>query len=528
MYFHQNGYTPDGKKLLIFTPEGMSTVDLQTHKIDLLVPGFHPLSMSMSNGIEVSHHEPVVYYNQTIEGENAVIAMNMNTHEWKKAAVLPAGATLGGISADESMIIGIRNVGGGRGVTDGTPTIGTPTSPQPETPVATSPQTPAYTTPQTPRGSGAPTSPFPQTPRGSGTPANPTRGTPTNRGPGTPTSPTAQTPTNLGRGTPTSPMAQTPRGSGAPTSPGPETPSALRPSTPATPAAAANPGRARGAGAAGGAGGQSKQIYTVNLKTGESTSFFPSDDNLSHDNLNHFETSPTDAKLMLFAHEGNWATLERIWTMRADGSNLKLMHVRSMPNEIAGHEFFSHDGKWVYYDLQTPESAEFWIGGANVETGEHVRYPMQRSEWSVHYNVSWDGKLFSGDGGGPNSVANRDPNTNAHFDPPQNGQWMYLFTPTGEYTTIDVNGEKVKVGKLTTEKLADLRHHDYGNGESSRVEPNATFTPDDKWLTFRSNMEGALHVYEVEIARATPDEIKRIDGEWATYKAAGGTLPQPK
>src|ERR1700690_1992183 len=45
MYFHQNGYTPDGKKLLIFTPQGMSTVDLQTHQIDLLVPGYHALSM---------------------------------------------------------------------------------------------------------------------------------------------------------------------------------------------------------------------------------------------------------------------------------------------------------------------------------------------------------------------------------------------------------------------------------------------------------------------------------------------------
>jgi oligogalacturonide lyase len=216
--------------------------------------------------------------------------------------------------------------------------------------------------------------------------------------------------------------------------------------------------------------------------------------------------------------------VDRIWTMHADGTGLKLMHQRTMPKEIAGHEFFSHDGKWVYYDLQTPESGVFWIGGANVVTGEHVRYPILRSEWSVHYYVSWDGKMFLGDGGGPNSVANRDPATNAHFDPPQNGQWMYLFTPTGEYTTMDVNGEKVKVGKLTTEKLADLSKHDYGNGEPTRVEPNGTFTPDDKWIVFRSNMEGALHVYEVEVAKATPAETKRIAAEWAAYNAA---TPKP-
>ncbi|HEX8337121.1 MAG TPA: hypothetical protein VF621_10355 [Pyrinomonadaceae bacterium] len=43
---------------------------------------------------------------------------------------------------------------------------------------------------------------------------------------------------------------------------------------------------------------------------------------------------------------------------------------------------------------------------------------LRRAEWSVHYNSSPDGKLFAGDGGGPNSVA-------AHG----NGQWIYLFRP---------------------------------------------------------------------------------------------------
>ena len=412
MYFHQNGYSPDGKKLLIFTPEGMSTVDLQTHKIDLLVPGFHALSMSMSNGIEVSRNQPVVYYNQNLNGQNVVIGMNMETHAWKQVCVLPQGAGLGGISADEKTIMGIRNIGGGRG----------------------------------------------------------------------------------GRG-------------GA---------------APAAVTTAAAP-------AAGGAAPASgKQIFTVDIATGETKSFFPSPDNLSHDNLNHFECSPTDPNLMLFAHEGDWAAMDRVWTMHADGTGLKLMYVRTAPGdkEIAGHEFFSRDGQWVYYDLQTPESVQFWIGGTNVKTGEHIRYPIERGQWSVHYYVSWDGKMFLGDGGGPNSVANRDAH-NVHFDPPQNGQWLYLFTPTGEYTTMDVNGEKVKVGKLNVEKLADLRKHDYGNGEPTRVEPNSTFTPDDKWITFRSNMEGALNVYEVEIAKATPEETKRITDEWAAYKAAGGSVNAP-
>src|ERR1051326_3529686 len=33
LYFHQNPYTPDGKKLLITIPNGLATVDLKTRKI---------------------------------------------------------------------------------------------------------------------------------------------------------------------------------------------------------------------------------------------------------------------------------------------------------------------------------------------------------------------------------------------------------------------------------------------------------------------------------------------------------------
>ena len=34
-----------------------------------------------------------------------------------------------------------------------------------------------------------------------------------------------------------------------------------------------------------------------------------------------------------------------------------------------------------------------------------------------------------------------------------------------------------------------------------RLEPNATFTPDGRWIVFRSNMHGAPHVYAVEVER---------------------------
>src|SRR5258705_13627266 len=39
LYFHQNAYSADGKKLIITTPDGLSTINLQTREIDLVVTG---------------------------------------------------------------------------------------------------------------------------------------------------------------------------------------------------------------------------------------------------------------------------------------------------------------------------------------------------------------------------------------------------------------------------------------------------------------------------------------------------------
>lgn len=207
-------------------------------------------------------------------------------------------------------------------------------------------------------------------------------------------------------------------------------------------------------------------LYTINIKNGEIKFFHP-----ATDWLNHVQFSPTDPTLMMFCHEGPWHKVDRIWTIRIDGSDLKKVHTRTMDMEIAGHEFFSADGKWIYYDLQTPRSQVFWLARYNIKSGKMEKFGLQKREWSVHYNVSPDGKLMSGDGGGPNSVAKGD-----------NGQFMYLFN--------------AKDGKLVSEKLVNLANHDYS------LEPNGTFTPDGKWLVFRSNMLGPTHVYAVEIKKA--------------------------
>jgi oligogalacturonide lyase len=242
----------------------------------------------------------------------------------------------------------------------------------------------------------------------------------------------------------------------------------------------------------GWASGAPRVIYTVDLATGDVIII-----HRSHDWLNHLQTSPTDPQQILFCHEGPWHYVDRSWLIRTDGSGLKQVHPRTMDMEIGGHEFFSNDGKTVWYDLQTPRSLVFWLAGYEIGTGKRTWYHLERDEWSVHYNVSPDGKLFAGDGGGPDSVANKSPSGEV-LDPAGNGMWIYVFRPERvKMTGLAEQAEKqVQVGVFDSQRLVDMSRHDY------HLEPNVTFTPDGKWIVFRSNMHGPSHVYAVEIAEA--------------------------
>ena len=54
----------------------------------------------------------------------------------------------------------------------------------------------------------------------------------------------------------------------------------------------------------------------------------------------------------------------------------------------------------------------------------------------------------------------------------------------------------IDTGFFQAERLVNMSKHDY------RLEPNVTFSPDMKWIVFRSNMLGPMHVYAVEIAKS--------------------------
>ncbi|HER07278.1 MAG TPA: hypothetical protein ENO20_00060 [Bacteroides sp.] len=185
--------------------------------------------------------------------------------------------------------------------------------------------------------------------------------------------------------------------------------------------------------------------------------------------LNHVQFSPTDPNLLMFCHEGPWHLLDRIWTIGINERVPRLMHRRTVHREIAGHEFFSPDGRTIWFDLQVPRGETFYLAGVDLATGEERRYALTRNEWSVHFNISPGEKLFAGDGGDSSQVA-RAPD----------GMWIYLFRPEGD--------------SLQARKLVNMKNHDY------RLEPNVHFTPDGKRVIFRADFGNGSQVYAVDVA----------------------------
>jgi oligogalacturonide lyase len=206
-----------------------------------------------------------------------------------------------------------------------------------------------------------------------------------------------------------------------------------------------------------------RTLFTIDVRTKELKKIFT-----DSAWLNHVQFSTTDPALLMFCHEGPWHKVDRIWTIDVQSKEIKLVHKRTMNMEIAGHEWFAPDGKTIWFDLQMPKGETFFVAGADVKTGTEKRYAVTRDEWSIHFNISPDQKLFCGDGGNEGQVARA-----------KDGMWIYLFTPGGN--------------RFRSEKLVNMKHHNY------RLEPNVHFSPDGKWIIFRANFEGVENVYAVEV-----------------------------
>jgi oligogalacturonide lyase len=369
LYFNQNGYTADGRKLVYTTPDGISVLDLVTHQPRQVVKGRARL-------IDAGRKTPRIYYVR----DDAAFWTDTETGETHRIAALPRRGSIATVNADETLLAGTYIEGDGTDFNNNRP-------------------------PQTASGGPAPQQ-----------------------------SHALEQPRNKGQMMEDRLAARLPMG-----------------------------------------------LFTLNIQTGEFKTI-----HRATDWLNHLLFSPTDPTLLMFCHEGPWHKVDRIWTIRTDGSHVTKIHTRTMAMEIFGHEFWAADGQTIWYDLQTPRGEDFWLAAYRVDTGERTWYHLQRDEWSIHFNVSRDGTLICGDGGDPGQVARA-----------KEGQWIYLFRPERlEDRGVD-DKTFVQPGVLRAERLVNMARHQY------QLEPNVSFTPDRKWVVFRSNMFGPTYVFAVEVAKAT-------------------------
>lgn len=368
LYFNQNGYTPDGKRLVYTSPAGIHVLDLASRQSRLVVSGRVRL-------IEAGRKTPRVFYVR----DGAAWWTHIDTGEQRKIGDLPRRGSVSTVNSDETLLAGTYIEGDGQDYNNQRPPASSPAA------------------------------------------AAPAQGH------------SLDQPRNKGQMMEERWAARLPMG-----------------------------------------------LFTLSVATGEVKTI-----HRANDWLNHLLFSPADPALIMFCHEGPWHKVDRIWTIRTDGSRLTKVHTRTMAMEIFGHEFWSADGKTIYYDLQTPRGEDFWLAAYQVDTGRRTWHHLQRNEWSIHFNVTSDGALFCGDGGDPGQVAKA-----------PDGRWIYLFRPELIPDRGIENPSLVQPGVLRAEKLVNMSRHQY------RLEPNVSFTPDRRWVVFRSNMSGETYVYAVEVERA--------------------------
>ena len=103
LYFHQNAYTPDGAKMIITTPTGLSVVNLRTRAVERVVEGRVSILI-------VGKRTGQVYYTKFVRDGNkfsaTVYATDLDTKATREVLKLPPGVSVSTINADETLLAG--------------------------------------------------------------------------------------------------------------------------------------------------------------------------------------------------------------------------------------------------------------------------------------------------------------------------------------------------------------------------------------------------------------------------------------
>src|ERR1035438_10168520 len=103
LYFNQNGYTADGRKMIYTTPEGIRAPNLETRTAKSVVKGRVQV-------IVTGHTTQNVYYRQGDE----IFATNVDTLDTRRIAKLPVRGSVATVNADETLLAGTYIEGDGQ------------------------------------------------------------------------------------------------------------------------------------------------------------------------------------------------------------------------------------------------------------------------------------------------------------------------------------------------------------------------------------------------------------------------------
>src|SRR5579864_2551137 len=103
LYFNLNPFTPDGKKMVISSPTGISLIDLQTRGVERIASGRMRIIM-------VGHKTGRIYYvTRKIENgvtNRLVCSVDPTTKEVRQILTLPRGHEVSAVNADETLLAG--------------------------------------------------------------------------------------------------------------------------------------------------------------------------------------------------------------------------------------------------------------------------------------------------------------------------------------------------------------------------------------------------------------------------------------